>query len=66
MRQANAKELTATLQELRAHTLSSFRAYERANQLHIPYKTEFNPPLWELGHIAWFQEYWIALSLIHI
>ena len=60
MRQANAKELTAALQELRAHTLSSFRAYERANQLHIPYKTEFNPPLWELGHIAWFQEYWIA------
>ena len=60
MRQANAKELTAALQELRAHTLSSFRAYKRANQLHIPYKTEFNPPLWELGHIAWFQEYWIA------
>lgn len=60
MRQANAKEFTAALQELRAHTLSSFRWYEHANHLHIPYKPELNPPLWELGHIAWFQEYWIA------
>lgn len=60
MRQAKAKELTAALLELRSHTLSAFRAYERANHLHIPYKPELNPPLWELGHIAWFQEYWIG------
>jgi EgtB-related family protein len=60
MRQAKAKELTAALQEVRTHTLSAFRAYERANRLHIPYQPELNPPLWELGHIAWFQEYWIA------
>ena len=60
MRQAKAKELTAALQELRTHTLSVFQAYERANRLHIPYQPELNPPLWELGHIAWFQEYWIA------
>lgn len=59
MRQAKAKELTAALQELRTHTLSAFRAYERAHLLHIPYQPELNPPLWELGHIAWFQEYWI-------
>ncbi|MEI8399854.1 MAG: DinB family protein, partial [Alcaligenaceae bacterium] len=59
MRQAKAKELTAALQELRTHTLSAFRAYERAKRLHIPYQPELNPPLWELGHIAWFQEYWI-------
>ena len=60
MRQAKAKELTAALQELRTHTLSAFREYERANRLRIPYQPEFNPPLWELGHIAWFQEYWIG------
>jgi EgtB-related family protein len=60
MRQAKAKELTAALQDLRTHTLSAFRAYERANLLHIPYQPELNPPLWELGHIAWFQEYWIG------
>jgi iron(II)-dependent oxidoreductase len=60
MRQAKAKELTAALQELRTHTLGAFRAYERANLLCIPYQPELNPPLWELGHIAWFQEYWIG------
>ena len=60
MRQAKAKELTAALQELRTHTLGAFRAYERANLLHIPYQAELNPPLWELGHIAWFQEYWVG------
>ncbi|GAB3648173.1 selenoneine synthase SenA [Ramlibacter alkalitolerans] len=27
---------------------------------HIPYAAELNPPLWELGHIGWFQEWWIA------
>jgi iron(II)-dependent oxidoreductase len=26
----------------------------------IPYAQELNPPLWELGHVAWFQEWWIA------
>ena len=62
MRQAKAKELTAALQELRTHSLSAFRAYERANLLHIPYQPELNPPLWELGHIAWFQEYWIGCN----
>ena len=60
MRQAKAQELTAALQELRTHTLSAFRAYEHANRLHIPYQPELNPPLWEIGHIAWFQEYWIG------
>jgi ergothioneine biosynthesis protein EgtB len=26
----------------------------------VPHAPELNPPLWELGHIAWFQEWWIA------
>src|SRR5512140_3157569 len=26
----------------------------------IPYAPELNPPLWELGHVGWFQEWWIA------
>ena len=60
MREASTKELNTALQEMRVHTLDSFRFYERAQKLHIPYSPEFNPPLWELGHIAWFQEYWIA------
>jgi gamma-glutamyl hercynylcysteine S-oxide synthase len=28
--------------------------------MRVPYDTGLNPPLWELGHIGWFQEYWIA------
>jgi iron(II)-dependent oxidoreductase len=26
----------------------------------VPYAPELNPPLWELGHVAWFQEWWIG------
>jgi ergothioneine biosynthesis protein EgtB len=26
----------------------------------IAYAAEFNPPQWELGHVAWFQEWWIG------
>jgi gamma-glutamyl hercynylcysteine S-oxide synthase len=26
----------------------------------VPYAPELNPPLWELGHTGWFQEWWIA------
>ena len=28
-------------------------------QLSVPYLTTVNPFLWELGHIIWFQEFWI-------
>jgi ergothioneine biosynthesis protein EgtB len=26
----------------------------------VPYRTSLNPPLWEWGHVAWFQEWWTA------
>jgi ergothioneine biosynthesis protein EgtB len=26
----------------------------------VPYAAELNPPLWELGHIGWFQEWWLS------
>ena len=29
-------------------------------QPHVPYAAELNPPLWELGHVAWFQEWWVG------
>lgn len=28
-------------------------------QPRLPYAAESNPPLWELGHVAWFQEWWV-------
>lgn len=27
-------------------------------QLQVPYLRIINPPLWEIGHVGWFQEYW--------
>src|SRR5262245_52896327 len=29
------------------------------DQLTVPYLTTVNPFLWELGHLAWFQEWWM-------
>jgi EgtB-related family protein len=31
--------------------------------LTVPHKAGLNPPVWELGHVAWFQEYWIGRNL---
>lgn len=28
--------------------------------LEVPYDPRLNPPLWELGHVGWFQEYWTS------
>ena len=63
MRQVNILTLSKALQHLRGHTLSSFECYLSANKLSLPYHKGLNPPVWELGHIAWFQEYWIARNL---
>ena len=63
MRQANILTLSKALQQLRGHTLSSFECFLSANKLTLPYHKGLNPPAWELGHVAWFQEYWIARNL---
>jgi gamma-glutamyl hercynylcysteine S-oxide synthase len=59
-RKANAAQIADGLQALRAKTLEVFDAYVAADRLSVPYADELNPPLWELGHIGWFQEYWIG------
>ena len=59
-RKANAAQIADGLQGLRAKTLAVFDAYVAADRLNVPYADELNPPLWELGHIGWFQEYWIG------
>jgi gamma-glutamyl hercynylcysteine S-oxide synthase len=28
-------------------------------ELLVPYLRIINPPIWELGHVAWFQEHWV-------
>jgi ergothioneine biosynthesis protein EgtB len=62
VRQADAGHLAAALTASRADTLATFAAYEQAlgPALPVPYLPTLNPPRWELGHIGWFQEFWIA------
>ena len=53
--------LTQALRDSRADTLATFARVEQAlPDLRVPQRAELNPPLWELGHIGWFQDYWLA------
>lgn len=61
MRSADAATLAEALSASRRDTFATFAACDRA--LHgsaVPQRVGLNPPVWELGHIGWFQEYWIA------
>lgn len=54
--------LSAAMRDTRASTLATFAAYERAlgsDHFAVPYSPQLNPPLWELGHVGWFQEWWL-------
>jgi gamma-glutamyl hercynylcysteine S-oxide synthase len=61
-RRLDAAGLRQALPAARADTLSTFQAYQRAlgEAPQVPCHPEFNPPLWELGHVGWFQSYWLA------
>ena len=62
IRHADAALLERALGAQRAKTLSHFAALRSAlgDPLDIPYSEAVNPPRWELGHVAWFEEFWIA------
>lgn len=49
--------LIRDLREARAH-LARVTAHLTGERLLGPHLAIVNPPLWELGHVAWFQEYW--------
>jgi len=60
-RRAGRRVLADALRASRADTLATFDAYLRALPgLRVPQRDELNPPLWEIGHVGWFQEYWLA------
>lgn len=50
-------ELEAWLRDARVRTLGLVRDL-RDDQLTVPLSPVLNPFLWELGHVAWFQERW--------
>jgi iron(II)-dependent oxidoreductase len=61
-RQMEPRALDAALQDARRHTLGLYDAlagagYGQAAQ--VPRLAILNPPLWELGHIAWFAEWFV-------
>ena len=57
----SAADLADALEQCRAQTLRLADAYMAAlPALAVPQRAELNPPLWELGHIGWFQEWWVA------
>ncbi len=47
------------LLEIRQCTLQAVQAWMAAGP-HVPRQAWLNPPVWEWGHLAWFQEWWIA------
>jgi gamma-glutamyl hercynylcysteine S-oxide synthase len=67
-RQATARQLAALLQASRQQTLALLDAYVAAlgESLLIPQSETLNPPLWELGHLAWFADHWLFPDLQRI
>ena len=65
-RTAGRTWLREALQQSRSRTLALFAAFEEglaASNLVIPMSPQVNPPLWELGHVGWFQDWWIARNV---
>ncbi len=63
LRQSGAAALAQALQATRRDTLATFELVDAAlaaRSFTVPQSIELNPPLWELGHIGWFQTHWIG------
>ncbi len=62
LRHADPAAISRARRTARARLLRLFEGYEQAlpHGLPVPYAPELNPPLWELGHIGWFEEFWLA------
>ncbi len=70
LRTADKTLLALALQDTRDYTISlldgwaawkdcvSVEGVRSPDPLHVPCLAIVNPPLWELGHVAWFMEYW--------
>ncbi|HEX2531743.1 MAG TPA: ergothioneine biosynthesis protein EgtB, partial [Burkholderiaceae bacterium] len=61
-RNATAEELASALRDARDYTLALFDCFAAAgldDPVRVPPIAIVNPPLWELGHVAWFAEWYI-------
>lgn len=63
IRQAGPKALAQALRDSRQDTLARFEQTLAAlapQGGQVPQREDLNPPLWELGHVGWFQAFWLA------
>ncbi len=63
LRHAGPAALAAALDDGRAALLQIFDGYRAGlgdSGLQVPCAPELNPPLWEMGHIGWFEEHWLG------
>jgi len=56
------EDLMATMREFRARTLELVGDLSE-EQMIGPRLAIVNPPLWEIGHVAWFEEFWALRHL---
>ena len=63
IRDAGRDELALALVDSRERLLRVWAGYDRAlagQGWQVRELPELNPPLWELGHVPWFEEFWIG------
>ena len=66
MRRAGHELLSVALMDARNHTLHLAGQLEvqlESKGFQVAPQPEIDPPLWELGHIGWFQEWWITRNV---
>ncbi len=66
MRSSGPELLSLALMDARNHSLRLFSNFQQALDavnFQVPQIATINPPLWELGHVGWFQEWWIGRNL---
>ena len=66
IRSAGREVLSLALMDARNHTLHLFSQFQvalEAADYRVAQLDCLNPPLWELGHVGWFQEWWIGRNM---
>lgn len=61
-RNATPGQLAAAMRDARNYTLALFDRFQSSgldDLTRVPYLPIINPPLWELGHVAWFAEWFV-------
>ncbi len=59
----DARTLATWVDDARSRTLALIADLDD-EQLQVPYLPVVNPLLWELGHVAWFQEQWVLRHVL--